>query len=52
MPDKDDGIEFEDKLCKLKEMIDYYVDNDVNDVNDVNDDNDVNYDMIVKYLYY
>ena len=40
MPDKDDGVEFEDKLCKLKEMIDYYVDNDVND------------DMIVEYLYY
>ena len=43
MPDKDDGIEFEDKLTKLKEMIEYYVDNDVNDVND---------DMIVEYLYY
>ena len=43
MPDKDDGVEFEDKLCKLNEMIDYYVDNANNDVND---------DMIVKYLYY
>ena len=43
MPDKDDGIEFEDKLTKLKEMIEYYVDNDVNDDND---------DMIVEYLYY
>ena len=41
MPDKDDGIEFEDKLCKLKEMIDYYVDNDVNDDNDD-----------IKYLFY
>ena len=45
MPDKDDGIEFEDKLCKLKKMIEYYVDNANNDVND--DD-----DMIVEYLYY
>ena len=41
MPDKDDGVEFEDKLCKLKEMIDYYVDNDVNDDNDY-----------IKYLFY
>ena len=49
MPDKDDGIEFEDKLCKLKEKIDYYVDYANNDVNV---DNDVNDDMIVKYLYY
>ena len=47
MPDKDDGIEFEDKLTKLKEMVDYYVDNANNDDND-----DVNDDMIVKYLYY
>ena len=46
MPDKDDGIEFEDKLCKLKEKIDYYVDYANNDDNDVNDD------MIVEYLYY
>ena len=37
MPDKDDGIEFEDKLCKLKEKIEYYVDYANNDVNDDND---------------
>ena len=49
MPDKDDGVEFEDKLTKLNEMIEYYVDNANNDVNDVNDVND---DMIVEYLYY
>ena len=47
MPDKDDGIEFEDKLTKLKEKIDYYVDYANNDVNDDNDDM-----MIVEYLYY